>query len=211
MMIAATTAVATPFMGPLPSRNGAPKSCPRASHPCGPTRGPGNTAYLGWSAPSLADCGAGIGPSGDATSAPWAPSACAAAFASHSGSAGQAKARPRLTPGSETSSLLWCGSPALRRVPVVDVPADLILGQTVALLDLAFELIPATRDDVEIIVGELAPLLLHLPFDLLPISLHAIPVHFECTSNSSFAGKTRVLKKGSSARNFSSLHRFSGR
>src|SRR5262245_2842425 len=130
---------------------------------------------------------------------------------SHSGSAGQAKARPRLAPGSETSSLLWCGSPALRRVPVVDVPADLILGQTVALLDLAFELIPATRDDVEIIVGELAPLLLHLPFDLLPISLHAIPVHFECTSNSSFAGKTRVLKKGSSARNFSSLHRFSGR
>src|SRR5262245_9732568 len=129
----------------------------------------------------------------------------------HSGSAGQAKARPRLAPGSETFSLLWCGSPALRRVPVVDVPADLILGQTVALLDLAFELIPATRNDVEIVVGELAPLLLHLAFDLFPISLHAIPVHFECTSNSSFAGQTRALKKGSSARNFSALHRFSGR
>src|SRR5262245_31899368 len=129
----------------------------------------------------------------------------------HSGASEQAKARPRLAPGSETSSLLSCGSPALRRVPVIDVPADLILSQTVALLDLAFELIPATRNDVEIVVGELAPLLLHIPFDLLPISLHAIPVHFECTSNSSFAGKTRVPKKRSPARNFSSLHRFSGR
>src|SRR5262245_12590438 len=109
----------------------------------------------------------------------------------------QAKARPRLAPGSEVSVRFWCGSPALCRIPVVDVLADLILGQTVALLDLALELIPAAGDDVEIIVGELAPLLLHLPFHLLPISLHAIPVHFECTSNSSFAGKTQVLKKGS--------------
>src|SRR5262245_44434908 len=117
-----------------------------------------------------------------------------------SGSSEQAKARPRLAPGSETSSWFWCWSPALRRVPIVDVLADLILGQTVALLDLALELITAAANDVEIVVGELAPLLLHLPFDLLPISLHAIPVHFERTSCSSFAGKTQVSKKCSQTR-----------
>src|SRR5262245_34867680 len=129
----------------------------------------------------------------------------------HSGASEQAKARPRLAPGSEMSSWSWCWSPALRRVPVVDVLADLILGQTIALLNLAFELIPAAGDDVELVVGELTPLLLHLPFDLLPISLHAIPVHFERTSCSSFAGKTQVPKKRSRAWNFSPLRRFSGR
>src|SRR5215468_3931760 len=32
-------------------------------------------------------------------------------------------------------------------------------------------------DDVEIIVCQLAPLLFHFSFDLLPISFHAIPIH----------------------------------
>src|SRR5262245_20619811 len=117
-----------------------------------------------------------------------------------SGSFEQAKARPRLAPGSETWSWSWCWSPALRRVPIVDVLADLILGQTVALLDLALELITAAADDVEIFVGELAPLLLHLPFDLLPISLHAIPIHFERTSCSSFAKKNAAAQKTFRAR-----------
>jgi hypothetical protein len=39
-------------------------------------------------------------------------------------------------------------SPPLRGVPIVDVLAHLILGQTVALLDLAFELIPAAVDHI---------------------------------------------------------------
>src|SRR5262249_38390257 len=84
MMIAATTAVATPFMGPLPSRNSAPNGCPRASHPYGQTRGRGDgkTAYLGWFAPSLADCGADSGPSGGAISDPRARPACPAGSAS---------------------------------------------------------------------------------------------------------------------------------
>jgi hypothetical protein len=32
-------------------------------------------------------------------------------------------------------------------------------------------------DDVEVIVGELAPLLFDLAFDLFPISLDSIPIH----------------------------------
>src|SRR5262245_21171932 len=183
-MIAATTAVATPVMGPLPCRNSAPNGCPRASHPCGQMRGRGDgkTAYLGWSAPSLADCGADTGPGGRAISGPRARLARPAAVFSARRLIEQANSKTPARAG--VGNVAWCrwGSPALRRVPIVDVLADLIFGQTVALLDLALELISAAVDDVKIVVGELTPLLLHLPFDLLPISLHAIPVHFDRTS-----------------------------
>src|SRR5204862_204609 len=77
-------------------------------------------------------------------------------------------------------------SPGLAIVPVVDVPADLILLMPVALLDPAFELIAPTVDHVEIIVGQLAPLLLDLAFDLLPVPFDSVPVHLE--SPSSFVG-----------------------
>jgi hypothetical protein len=51
--------------------------------------------------------------------------------------------------------------PTLRGEPIIDVLADLILGQTVPLLDLACELISVTVDDVEIVISELTPLFLH--------------------------------------------------
>src|SRR5262245_40416240 len=98
MTITATTAVATPLMGPLFSRNSVPNGCPRASHRYGQmrSRGDGKTAYLGWFAPSLADCGAGTGPSGGAMSRlrarPARPGDVASAFPLIA----QAKARPRL-------------------------------------------------------------------------------------------------------------------
>jgi hypothetical protein len=43
-------------------------------------------------------------------------------------------------------------------------PANLVRGQTVPLLDLSLELILAAVDDVEIIVGQLTPLSLSMPF-----------------------------------------------
>src|SRR5690349_9811542 len=72
-------------------------------------------------------------------------------------------------PGRYTKRL-----PALRAVPGVDVLADLILGEAVALLNLAFELVAAAVDDIEIVIGELAPLFLHLALDLLPVPFDAI-------------------------------------
>ena len=51
---------------------------------------------------------------------------------------------------------------ALRRKPVVDFLARLILGYAVALLDLAFELFTAAIDGSQVIGGELAPLRLDL-------------------------------------------------
>ena len=61
--------------------------------------------------------------------------------------------------------------------PVVDVLADLVLGEAVALLQLAFELFAAALDDVEIVVGELAPLFLGRALELLPVAFNPVPIH----------------------------------
>src|SRR5262249_55075681 len=57
-----------------------------------------------------------------------------------------------------------------------------VLRETVTLLELALELIAATVDDIEIVVGEFAPLLLHIALELLPVAFNAIPIHcaFSC-------------------------------
>jgi hypothetical protein len=67
--------------------------------------------------------------------------------------------------------------PGLLAIPVFNVLLDLILGEAITLLDLSFELIAATVYGGEVIVGELAPLLLDLAGNLLPVSFNAIPVH----------------------------------
>src|SRR5262245_13667910 len=52
--------------------------------------------------------------------------------------------------------------PALMGVPGVDVAPHAVTFQAIAFLDLAFELVTAAIDHVEIIVSELAPLFLDL-------------------------------------------------
>src|SRR5580658_3802916 len=52
-----------------------------------------------------------------------------------------------------------------------------VLGGAVSLLKLADKLLSPSIDHVEIIVGQLAPLLLHPPFVLLPLTFHLIPIH----------------------------------
>jgi hypothetical protein len=71
-----------------------------------------------------------------------------------------------------------CSSPLLCAIPIIDVLANLIFREAIPFLNFAFQLILTTVDHIEIIVGELAPLLLNVAFDLLPISLDPIPVHF---------------------------------
>jgi hypothetical protein len=68
-------------------------------------------------------------------------------------------------------------SPLLSAVPVVNILTNLIFRESIPLLNLSFELIPTATDDIEIVVGELAPPLLDLAFDLLPISFNTVPVH----------------------------------
>ena len=60
------------------------------------------------------------------------------------------------------------------RIPVINVLARLIPGYAIALLNLAFELLTLAVYGREVIVGELAPLLFDLPFDLFPISFDII-------------------------------------
>src|SRR5262249_60091489 len=61
--------------------------------------------------------------------------------------------------------------------PAVDLALGLVLRHAVALLKPAAELRALTLDDVEIVVGQLAPLLLNLAFELFPIAFNSIPIH----------------------------------
>jgi hypothetical protein len=61
--------------------------------------------------------------------------------------------------------------------PGVDLALGLVPRHAVALLKPAAELRALTLDDVEIVVGEFAPLLLSLAFELFPIAFNSIPIH----------------------------------
>src|ERR1700686_4481538 len=62
-------------------------------------------------------------------------------------------------------------------LPLGKLSFRLVLGHTVALLDLAGELVTVAGDDVDVVIGEFAPLLLRLARDLFPVALNAVPVH----------------------------------
>jgi hypothetical protein len=78
---------------------------------------------------------------------------------------------------AQTRNTFRAGSflPALPAVPVVDFLLRLVLTVAVALLQTALKLFPLTVDDVKVVVSELAPLLLDLAFDLLPVSFDSVP------------------------------------
>ena len=62
------------------------------------------------------------------------------------------------------------------RLPVFHLAFGFVFGDPVVFLDLADELVAAAGDCVQMVVGELAPLLLDLAFYLLPVAFDAIPV-----------------------------------
>src|SRR6476660_4720632 len=64
-----------------------------------------------------------------------------------------------------------------RLEPVIDVLVNLVLGEAVALLQLAFELLAATLDDVEIVISEFAPFFLGRALELLPVAFNPVPIH----------------------------------
>jgi hypothetical protein len=68
-------------------------------------------------------------------------------------------------------------SPGLLLGPLVDLLARGVLLDAVTLLDLAFELVALSADGGEVVVGQIAPLLLELPLELLSVSFDTIPVH----------------------------------
>jgi hypothetical protein len=67
--------------------------------------------------------------------------------------------------------------------PVIDVLARLILGQAIALLDEALELLAPSADRGQIVFGELPPLLFDPALRLFPISFDAVPIHSRTSVN----------------------------
>src|ERR671913_2055381 len=61
--------------------------------------------------------------------------------------------------------------------PAIDLALCLVLGDAVALLDTANELVLLAVDDRNVVLGQLAPLLLDLAGELLPVAFNAIPIH----------------------------------
>src|SRR5690606_22259949 len=55
----------------------------------------------------------------------------------------------------------------------------LFLADAVGLLDAPEQLVALAGDDIEMVVGQFAPLLLDLAFQLLPVSFDDVPVHDE--------------------------------
>ena len=82
-------------------------------------------------------------------------------------------------------------SPALALRPLVDLLARHVPLNAVAFLNPPLQLLSLAVDEGEIVVGQLAPLLLNLALGLFPVSFNSIPVH---CSNSLFslAHETRV-------------------
>ena len=59
--------------------------------------------------------------------------------------------------------------------PVIDILPNLILGNSIALLDFAFELVTTAVDRSEVVVSELTPLLFYLAGQLFPASIEHDP------------------------------------
>src|SRR5207237_11081 len=94
--------------------------------------------------------------------------------------------RRRSSPFHSSSGFCFCCSRSamvvslveiLARFPVGNLALGLVLADAVGLLDLADQLVALPGDLVELVVGQLAPLLLDLAFGLLPVACDAVPVH----------------------------------
>jgi len=83
--------------------------------------------------------------------------------------------------GSRSTAVFVLGEPRTSRLalPLGELLFGFVPGHAVALLDLADELAATARDDVEVIVGEPAPLLLGLARGLLPVTLNEVPVQMD--------------------------------
>ena len=81
--------------------------------------------------------------------------------------------------------------PGLARVSVIDLSLHLVLLDAVALLDPALQLLALAADGRQVVVGELAPLLLHFAFHRLPVPLDAVPVHSESLHGRDPRGPTK--------------------
>src|SRR6185437_9452339 len=69
--------------------------------------------------------------------------------------------------------------PVVARAEILRLALGLIARDAVSLLQLAGELIALALELVDLIVGQLAPLLLHFSLDLLPLACGTVIVHLD--------------------------------
>src|SRR5260370_40879438 len=81
--------------------------------------------------------------------------------------------------------------------PRFDLTLRLVLGNAVAFLDAADELVLLAADDGQVVLGQLAPLLLHLAGQLLPIAFDAIPIHDSLLSSADVLPRNASQPRGS--------------
>ena len=67
--------------------------------------------------------------------------------------------------------------------PFLDAFFRIFLTQSVALLKTTDQLVTASGDFIELIVGELSPLLFNFAFELFPVPGCAIPIHSDFLVN----------------------------
>src|SRR4026209_2728539 len=82
--------------------------------------------------------------------------------------------------------------------PILHLLLGLVLADAVRVLDLADELVALAGDAVDVVVGELAPLLFHFALHLLPVAFDAIPVH-ACSFTVAYQ-QSAVIPTGSATR-----------
>jgi hypothetical protein len=61
--------------------------------------------------------------------------------------------------------------------PAIELTLGLLLGEAIALLDLAQKLLALAVDVSQIVIGQARPLLPRLAFDHVPLSFDLLPVH----------------------------------
>src|SRR5215207_5228599 len=66
---------------------------------------------------------------------------------------------------------------AVARLPVLDLPFGFVAADAVTFLDASEQLVALAGDDVEVVVGQLAPLLLGLALELFPVAFDGVFVH----------------------------------
>ena len=90
--------------------------------------------------------------------------------------------------------------PILSAIPIVDFLSHLVFCVAVAFLNFALELIAASVDGRQVVVSQFSPLLFDFPFDLFPVSFHAIPIHFRILSLIDVFGRVTVMLSQPSSR-----------
>ena len=88
----------------------------------------------------------------------------------------------------------------IHALPVAYLLIGLVTRDAIPLLNLADQLIALPGDDVDVVAESASPVLPHLALELLPVSLHLIPIHARSPENERDAAQVAIRPSRSSRR-----------